>query len=224
MNTMNNKTTLSLLLLLVANLTTLGQSQVVKFRLEATDASGTPIESVTVGDEFHLRAYTQHMNGYVSEDNSGVFAGYLDITFDENLVSVAGPIDHSADYQNGKSGDDSVAGLLDDIGGFSSGGDLGIGIEPLGLDEYFLFSVPMRADNIGEVSFLGSESGSYPAHDVLVYGLNEPVPAKDIDFGEVGTRIDFGALNLRAVPEPTGTTTVVVGTLGLLVMRGRRRN
>ena len=203
---------------LMASLPSVGHTQVVQFRLEATAVDGTPIDSVTVGEDFHLTAYTQHVNGYVSEEFSGVFAGYLDISFDGSMASVTDGIEHSTFYENGKSGDTSTAGIFDNIGGFSSGGELGIGLEPLGLSEYFLFSVPMRADKAGELSFLGSESGSYPAHDVLVYGLDEPIPAKDIDFGAVGTRIDFGAANIRVVPEPGCSALFIPGMIGLFAM------
>ena len=113
----------------------------------------------------------------------------------------------------------SAAGYFDNIGGFSSGGELGIGLEPLGLSEYLLFSVPMRADNVGHLSFVGHESGSYPAHDVLVYGLDEPVPARDVDFGEIGTRVDFGVVNINIVPEPTSRVLYLAAVFGCFVVR-----
>ncbi|MFC1757653.1 hypothetical protein ACFL2H_02660 [Planctomycetota bacterium] len=206
----------------LASLVAIGQSQVVQFRLEATDLAGTPIESITLGEEFYLKAYTQHVNGFVSDENSGVFAGYLDVSYDGTLASVAGPIRHSEVYQNGKSGDTSTVGLLDNVGGFSSSGDVGFGLDPIGLSEQFLFRVPIRADGVGEISFVGSESGSYPAHDVLVYGLNEPVLAKDIDFGEVGTRINFGAMNVHVVPEPKGSMWLASCASLFLLLRRRR--
>lgn len=199
-----------------------GWSQVVQFRLETTDMVGTPVDSITVGEEFLLQTYTQHVGGFESAANSGVFAGYLDISYDATLASVAGPIKHGQMYANVKTGDLSVPGVMDNIGGVSSSGPGGFGLDPLGVDEQFLFSVPMLAVAPGQLSFVGSETLSYPVHDVLVYGLNEPVSARDVDFGAVDTRIDFGAVMLNVVPEPQSIAILLIGVLGVLSRRSNR--
>lgn len=198
------------------------QAQVVTFRLETTDLSGTPIDTVNVGDEFLLQTYTQHVGGYVgTPEEGGVFAGYLDVAYDETLASVAGDIVHGPLYQNGMNGD-FAAGLLDNIGGFSSSGEQGIGMDPIGPGEQLLFSLLMKADEAGDLTFSSSESLVYPAYDVLVYGLNEAVPARDIDFGLAALRLDFGSatLNVQAVPEPSAFALLAIGFV--FVMRRKR--
>ena len=200
-----------------------GWTQVVTFRLETTDLSGTPIDSIDTGEEFYLNTYTQHVNGYVSSDNSGVYAGFLDIAYDESLGSVAGDIGHGSMYSNFKSGDLSMPGLMDNVGGVSSSGLGGLGIDPIGLDEQFLLAVRMRADSPGNLSFVGSESLSYPHHDVLVYGLDVPVPANEVDFGAADVRIDFGATTLAIRPVPEPAFSMVMIAIGHLFVLGFRR-
>lgn len=202
------------------------EAQIVNFRLATTDLSGTPIESVNVGDQFLLQTYTQHVGGYAgAPDKGGVFAAYLDIAYEASLASVADPtINHGPLYLNGKSGDLSNGGIMDNIGGFSSNGEMGIGLEPLGADEQFVFSLLMAADAPGEVTFVGSKALEYPAYEVLVYGLDTPISPLDIDFGDADLRMLFGSasLSVNAVPEPGGSFLLLMGS-GLIALR-RRRN
>ena len=195
--------------------------QVVQFRLETTDMDGTPVDTIDVGDEFLLKTYTQHVGGYVSEENSGVFAAYLDISYDGSLISVNGETIHGELYSNGKSGDLSSTGLLNNIGGISTSPGIAPGATPIGLEEVHVFTLPMTADAMGEVSFVGSESLSYPHHDVLVYGLNEPVSARDIEFGAADLRIDFGSATLNVVPEPSAGLLMLMGIVIIRVQRRR---
>lgn len=194
------------------------QAQVVTFRLETTDLSGSAVDTVNVGDEFLLQAYAQHVGGYVgTPEEGGVFAGYLDVDYDDSLASVAGDIVHGPLYQNGKNGD-FAAGLIDNIGGFSSSGELGIGIDPIGPGEQLLFSLLMRAEAAGDLTFTSSESLEYPQYDVLVYGLDEAIPAREIDFGLAALRLDFGSatVNVQAVPEPSAFALLAIGIVSVI--------
>ena len=185
-------------------------SQVVQFRLETTDMSGIPVDTVNIGENFMLKTYTQHVNGYASAENAGVFAAYLDITYDADLTSIAGEIEYDDLYATVTSGDFSTPGLMDNIGG------LGLNFPnftPIGTDEKLVFSVPMRADTTGLVNFVGADSESDLLHPVLVYGSNDTVPAKDVDFGATETRIAFDSIGLNVVPEPQGPFSTVMGVL-----------
>ena len=195
-------------------------SQIVAFRLETSDLDGNVVESITEGSEFLLRVYTQHVAGDESAVNSGVFAGYLDITYDPSLASIAGDITYAESYSNVRRGDLAVPGLMDNIGSVASTPEF----RPIGLDEQHVFSVPMQADAVGSLRFVGSESLEYPFYDVLVFGKNGPVPAKDIDFGAVDLRIDFGAVTLSVlpVPEPHASVLILVGACTLLGRRSGR--
>ena len=219
---MFNRFVVSVVLLFLVTNHAMGQ--VVRFRLEATDSSGAPIDSVTVGEEFLLKTYSQHVGGYAgAPEDGGVFAGYLDIHYEESLATVSGDIEHAPLMSNGKNGDLSP-GFMDNIGGFAaSENPFELPIAP-GAGEEWLFSVPMQATGAGELSFIGSESLEYPIYDVLVYGLNVPVEARDIDFGAADIRIDFGSLslNVQPVPEPNAVGLLLIGTTSTVFLRRRR--
>ena len=215
--------------LCVCSLPQIASAQVAKFRLEVTDLSGSPIDTVTVGDQFLLNSYAQQVGGFDGDPaDAGVFAGYLDINYDGSLVSIASDeIAHGPLYSNGPSGDLSTSGFIDNIGGFSSSDDpLDILPVPPGPDEQMLFSVSFQADAAGELSFVGSDSLSHPVHEVLVWTSLEPVPASDIDFGAEELRIDFGSLNLsiQPVPEPHAACLLSVGLFGLAARLRKRRS
>lgn len=200
-------------------------AQVAKFRLETTDLDGNSIDTVTVDDGFLLNVYAQQVGGYDSPEKAGVFAGYLDVTYNDSLASIAGDVVHSDLYSNGTSADLSTSGLMNDIGGFSSAADEGLLPTPPGVEEQILFTVPMSATAPGMLEIVGGESNDYPLHEVLVWTTIEPVAARDIDFGEVDLRLDFGmvALNVQAVPEPNAGVLGMLAATCMLLARRRRK-
>lgn len=140
----------------------------VRIRLAITDLEGHHVERVDVGRQFVLHVFVQDLR----PDAEGVFATYLDVRFDEHLASFVGrthaDIAHSDTFPNGKSGDVSENGLLNDAGGFSH-------ITPNGGEEYELLSVILRAEQGGLLRFAGDQADEF-GNDVLIYGENEPVP------------------------------------------------
>ena len=198
-------------------------AQIVQFRLETTDTSGNAIDSVNVGEPFLLQTFVQQVGAFQasSPDDAGVFAAYLDVNYEAELASVSGSVNYSPTYSNGKSGVLSP-GFMDNIGAFASSEDpLSLPV-PAGAEEQFLFSVPMTADSIGDLIFVGSESLTYPQYEVLVWTSLEPVPAQEIDFGDASLRIDFGSTSLSVVPEPSGLGSLALGGVGALGLRRRR--
>lgn len=204
---------------LFANVASDALSQVVQFRLETTDMSGTPVDTVTVGDDFMLKTYTQHVGGYSSPDFAGVFAAYLDIMYDDAMTSVVGDVDFAELYSTVTSGDLSTPGMMDNIGGL---GVIFPTLEPLGIDEKLVFSVPMRAEAEGIASFVGADAESDIQHPVLVYGSNAAVPAKDVDFGAINTRLAFDSTVLSVVPEPSSSVALLLGLFGIAHSQRRR--
>ncbi len=204
-------------------ITSTASSQVVRFRLEATDAAGVRVETVRVGEPFQLTAFAEQVGGFTDAEEAGVFAAYLDVDFDPTLATVDGEVSHSEIYASGISAELGMPGLLDNIGGFSVNADLNLGFDPIGAGENVVFSVPFLAIGPGELNFVGSESLSYPTHDVLVYGSDTVIPAREIDFGAEDLRIDFGAVSLTvaSVPEPGGMAMLL--TLLFLPFALRRR-
>ena len=152
-----------------------GEGEAVSIRLETTDLEGNVITTANVGDEFQLRAYVRDLQG---DSTGGVFAAFLDVTYDSALASpVDDEIEHAPLFQNGVSGDISVAGEFDEIGGFSNS------LSPLGTDEQLLFTVTLNADSAGDLVFSSNPADNQPANDVLIFNSNNAVLLEEIDFG-----------------------------------------
>lgn len=138
--------------------------QEVRMRVDTTDLSGTPISTISTGEEFLVRVFVQD----IRPNAKGVFAAYLDITYDANRVSVANQnIVFASPYENGKSGDLNVAGLIDEAGAFA-------GFTQTGAGESLLLSVQMKADQAGQVQFIGDPADGV-GHQILVFGNDLPV-------------------------------------------------
>ncbi|MFV2069608.1 MAG: Ig-like domain-containing protein, partial [Pirellulales bacterium] len=150
-----------------------GAESVVLIQLATTDLAGTPVTSVAPGADFVLVGSVQD----VRLDPEGVFAAYLDVTFDASLASINGPIEHGADYPNAPSGDLSVAGLIDEVGGAD-----GLGFPAgTGGDVRELFSITMTATQSGDVTF-DPDAADDLSHAVLVFGENVAVPLSQVEF------------------------------------------
>ena len=192
-------------------LLTAASAESVRFRLDATDVDGKSLESINVGDRFYLSTFVEDVS---DEPIAGVFAAYLDVAFDEDLVSTVGPIEYGTYFSNGKKGE-LLDGMLDNIGGFSSGDGQGRGgAVPVGPGELMVTRVEMEAVSLGTAAFVGSFANDSPTHDVLLFGLNEPVVSSDITFGSL-------SLPIQSVPEPNGLTSLMAGLLAALLIRHR---
>ena len=124
-------------------LTAEGQTDLMQLRFEVTDAVGTSIESVDVGDSFLLNVYVQDIRPDTVPDR-GVSAAFLDVFYDAPLVSISGPITFSPDYSAlPDQSDKSTRGKINDVGNAQT--DWGMG-GPLGHEEFLFFTVPLTAD------------------------------------------------------------------------------
>ncbi len=175
---------------------------IVRVRLEVVDSSGDRVKSVTVGDRFMLRASVED----VRQQPRGVFAAYADVEYDPTLVATAGEITFGDLYNNGKSGDISNAGLIDEAGAFTSS------LEPIGGGEFLLFALDFEATSAGEVVFAGNPADDLPIHDFVVYGLNDPVPGGQVDFTDAevaslpAAKVSFGRATLKIVTASVNPT------------------
>jgi hypothetical protein len=147
------------------------QPDLASIRLGAALANGTPITSVNVGQTFLLQGFVQDL----SPASDGVFAAYLDVVYSGAGASVQGTVTYGPEYPNGQSGATNVPGLIDEVGAFD-------GIDPLGPNEMLLFSVPMRADQGGTITFSGDPADVLPSHHVLLFGRTDPVPIDQIEY------------------------------------------
>ncbi len=157
--------------------------QGVDISIDVTDERGNPINEIEVGSEFTLVVSVQDTRGVVGD--AGVYAAYLDVLFDRNLVSPnfdannpAGfDIDYAPDYLNGKSGDVDTPGLLNEVGAFQTSS------KPLGDNKLEVFQVTFTARAVGTVEFAGNPADVTPRHDVLFYEPPTAVALPDIHYG-----------------------------------------
>ena len=162
---------------------------IVRVRLETTDLTGNEITSIGVGQEFQLRGFIQDLR---DPGNTGVFAAYIDVDYLASAANVSGDIVYGDEYQDGNEEDLTVDGLMNEVGGFSS-------TSRLGPDEQLLFTIPVTAETEGNLQFLSNAADNLPAHDILLYDRNSPVPTSMVEYGDVSITVtdtaNFGLTN-----------------------------
>src|SRR5206468_2901052 len=109
--------------------------------LSPTDSLGHPISSIPVGGQFYLQALVQDVSqSEAAPLELGVFAAFVDVTWNASLAAVTGGIDHGGQYVNAASGNTATAGLIDEAGGTV------VNRPPT---DPLLFRVPMQATTAG---------------------------------------------------------------------------
>ncbi len=107
----------------------------------------------------------------------------MDVLYTSALVSVDGPIQFNPLYPNQQTGNTAAAGLIDEVGAFD-------GLTPLGSSERLLFSVPFVASQQGVVVFTADPADLLPAHDTLLYNVNQAIATGQIEYGTVQLTIE----------------------------------
>jgi hypothetical protein len=118
--------------------------------------------------------------GYVTDLRSeplGLFAAYFDVTYNPSVAKVNGPIARGDSFQRVLSGNTSTAGLIDEVGGTGE-------ITLLDGERYMVFSVPMKATGTGKANFASNPADILPAHQVLLFGINDPIGSDQIVYGK----------------------------------------
>lgn len=148
---------------------TVSLEELVRIRLEATNADDVPIDTISVGQNFFVKAYVED----IRQVPRGVFAAYLDVNYDSTIAAVTGPIVYSTEFANGRSGSTTTPGLINEVGAFTQ--------STLGAGEKFLFRVPFVANSVGTLTLVPDPADSFPAHDTLLLGINTAVPLSLLD-------------------------------------------
>jgi hypothetical protein len=140
----------------------------VRYSLVVTDPNGVEITQAVVGQDFLLNVIVTDLREMPS--NTGVFSAFLDVSYAEDLVSVAGPIVYGPDYEAGQAGDTSQPGLINEAGAAD-------GAVPLGPDPRLLWSIPFTAEMVGTFDFVGDPADIIPPHETVLFGINETIPS-----------------------------------------------
>lgn len=162
---------------------------VVQYRIQTVNDAGVPTNTVQVGEDFSVQVYVKDLRADDGDgdpvDRRGVAAAYLDVLYDFRFVSVAGDIVYGPNYQNVKSGNLTLPGVIDEAGAFQTGND------PLGANELLLFSVPMSANARGSAVFKGDPADITPFDDTLLFEPPQPVDFSQLKFiNSAGTALN----------------------------------
>jgi hypothetical protein len=192
-------------------LTSLSSAQEIwiQYRPEARDLLGNPIDTIGFNEDFWLYMLVTDRR----EDPSGVFAAFVDVTYDDEWVASVGQIDHLKTFDVFKRGS-AAAGFFDEVGGLDDG------LVPTGGGEFELFRVLMHSKMVaGDLTFATDPAEDQILHASLLYDYDELVPS---------ARVEFLTTGVTVVPEPASFWVLVWG-LSLSTrkachaLRGRKR-
>ncbi|QDV27493.1 Ig-like domain-containing protein [Aureliella helgolandensis] len=150
----------------------------VKFSLVTVDMSGQPITTIAAGQNFKVQVVVDDVRD--GADATGVFAAYLDLLFDSAVIEpiATNPISRPSPYTQSPSGSLTTAGLIDELGAFSSS------TERLGSDPRVLVEVTFLAKAAGNANLRTEAADASPAHDVLLYDQSSGDPTDRVEYGK----------------------------------------
>ncbi len=183
-----------------AGSTTPDSNDVVDFELVVTNLNGEPIDTVTQGQQFQLRAFVKDLrttSPTAGRDTRGVFAAYQDVLYNRNLVSpvtsttnvpnLGFTVQFGALYNRVREGDVRTPGLINEIGAVATfdSPEPNAQTNPLGyLDRRLpLFTVTLIADRVGTAEFFSDPVDIVPLHEVLTFDPASTVTPDKINFG-----------------------------------------
>ncbi|MEZ6133558.1 MAG: tandem-95 repeat protein [Pirellulaceae bacterium] len=152
------------------------EEPLVQISLNAVSLAGVPLTTISLVRRSKSKSSSKTCEG---ELRTGVFAAYMDLLFDSNVIEpiATNPISHVDPYDNDQSGTVQL-GLIDELGAFSNR------TSRLGPDSRLFAEVTFLAKASGNAN-LRTESADQAGNEVLLY--DEPPP------GVPATRVDYGA-------------------------------
>ncbi len=154
--------------------TTIGAQATGRISLSLVDLNGNPLTSASVGQSFKVQVFVKDLR----PTENGVFAAFLDLLYDSNIVEVTGtsPITRGTNYTIAVTGDTNTLGVINELGGVSNSN------APLGEGPKLLAEVTMRTKAVGQAAFT-AEPADGNGTQFLLYGSNDPVPNAQVNFG-----------------------------------------
>lgn len=169
----------------------------VLIRLVATDLNGNPITAIPQGQDFRIDVFLDDLrndqNPPMFVDAPGVYAAYLDLLYNLQLVSTtpSAPgnrfdfdVQFFNNYTNFQLGDASVPGIIDDFGAFNNSSAMS---QP---DPVRMASVRFTARAPGIATFKADPADDSPETDTILFNVpGSAVPTEKIRF--VGTTLEI---------------------------------
>jgi hypothetical protein len=215
----------------------------VEFSFGFRDMAGNTVTSVTQGDQFQVYVYAYDLRPErgagqtppTSVQNPGVYAAYLDMLYNANIVLPSSPgVNNNLDFANnpivpytsGVSGSASIPGVIRSLGAFT-----GAEKPPFSFADPSLMTIlTFTARSAGLAEFVGDPANDSPNTDVVLFNPpNAPVPLEQVRYLrssiEVvprGTELPFAVDDSTAVLLLNSTSFInvlandIVGTSGPL--------
>ena len=168
----------------------------VEFSFGFRDMAGNAITSVTQGDQFQVYVHTYDLRPErgagqtppTSVQNPGVYAAYLDMLYNANIVLPSSPgvnttLDFAnnpiAPYTSGISGSASIPGVIRSLGAFT-----GAEKPPFSFADPSLMTIlTFTARSAGLAEFVGDPANDSPNTDVVLFNPpNAPVPLEQVRY------------------------------------------
>ena len=168
----------------------------VEFSFGFRDMAGNSITSVTQGDQFQVYVHTYDLRPErgagqsppTSVQNPGVYAAYLDMLYNANIVLPSSPgvnttLDFAnnpiAPYTSGVSGSASIPGVIRSLGAFT-----GAEKPPFSFADPSLMTIlTFTARSAGLAEFVGDPANDSPNTDVVLFNPpNAPVPLEQVRY------------------------------------------
>lgn len=181
----------------------------VRVWLEATDADGQVVSTIQAGETVVLNLYVDDLR----DSGDGVYATYADIYYPARLVRLTeDPLVFDDVYANGRAGDLERAGLLNEVGAFA-------GLETLGDGPRRLAQISFVAQRAGNAAFHPTPADAI-GHEVLLYGEDQVIPPRQVDWQGVNVQIVGGWRNIESPTDVNddGRLTALDALLGINAM------
>ena len=181
-------------------------------RFEFADSGGTPVTSLQAGQDFLLRLYIQDVRSVPQ----GTFQAFFDVNYNASLVSAVGPITHGSAYNAAGtiSGDLSVSGLIDEVGGQDTDQ-----LRPSPRNaELLLFSIPCHASNPGTLN-VTADLADRPDRIITFFDTVSALQLDRIAFS--GGTVTILAAGIQVTPTSGLTTTESGGAATFSVVLGQ---
>lgn len=168
----------------------------VEFSFGFRDMAGNSITSVTQGDQFQVYVHTYDLRPErgagqsppTSVQNPGVYAAYLDMLYNANIVLPSSPgVNTTLDFANnpiapyisGVSGSASIPGVIRSLGAFT-----GAQKPPFSFADPSLMTIlTFTARSAGLAEFVGDPANDSPNTDVVLFNPpNAPVPLEQVRY------------------------------------------
>ncbi|MCH2361521.1 MAG: dockerin type I domain-containing protein, partial [Pirellulales bacterium] len=180
----------------------------IKFTVEFPGVIG----DVAVGETFTVQVSVDDDRSGMSPDDMGVFAAYMDLLYDSDLVSVVEStptIVYDAEFPNGHSGNYDTPGIVNEVGAFQ---DTSL-VQHDG--PMTVYTITFQADSAGTVVFQTDPSDVSPLHDTLTIDPAAPVTPNTITFGSgavniVGSGEGESALDINADGDVTPLDALMI--------------